>query len=188
MLFHLFCMFDDYWRINCRSQNSAGKRTVKIPYFWRSVIRGKHPEVSILSDAGGSQKGRLRWATRGPHPPRRGWTPGRAWVGCGHPGPPLAAPFRVYHLPENLRREESSQKSSAAAAGRKTPERKELSGRQKSAGEIPSRRGEIIAIVTIIELDFIGIIITITSITSTIITTISTSSRCNILGWILSSS
>ena len=67
MLFHLFCMFDDYWRINCQSQNSAGKRTVKIPYFWRSVIRGKHPEVSILSDAGGSQKGRLRWATKGPH-------------------------------------------------------------------------------------------------------------------------
>ena len=67
MLFHLFCMFDDYWRINCRSQNSAGKRTVKIPYFWKSAIRGKYPEVPILPDAGGSQKGRLRWATMGPH-------------------------------------------------------------------------------------------------------------------------
>jgi hypothetical protein len=31
--FLLFCMFDDYWRINCRSQNSVGKRTVKTPYF-----------------------------------------------------------------------------------------------------------------------------------------------------------
>jgi hypothetical protein len=38
--------------------------------------------------------------------------------------------------------------------------------------------GEIIAIVTIIELGFIGIII----ITSTFITIITTPSRCNILG------
>jgi hypothetical protein len=60
-------MFDDYWRINCRSQNSAGKWTVKIPYFWRSAIPGKYLEVLILPDDGGSQKERLRWATRGPH-------------------------------------------------------------------------------------------------------------------------
>jgi hypothetical protein len=26
-------MFDDHWRICCRSQDSAGKRTVKTPYF-----------------------------------------------------------------------------------------------------------------------------------------------------------
>jgi hypothetical protein len=56
-----------------------------------------------------------------------------------------------------------------------------LSGRQKSAGEIPSRRGEIVAIVITITLDFIGIIITII-ITSTFISTITTQSRCNILG------
>jgi hypothetical protein len=54
-------------------------------------------------------------------------------------------------------------------------------GRQKSAGEIPSRRGEIIAIVIIIAPDFIGIIITIILITSTFIFTITTPSRCNIL-------
>jgi hypothetical protein len=53
-----------------------------------------------------------------------------------------------------------------------------LSGRQKSAEEIPSRRGEIIAIVTVIELGFIGIIIIITR---TFIT-ITTLSHCNILG------
>jgi hypothetical protein len=58
--------------------------------------------------------------------------------------------------------------------------REKLSGRQKSAREIPSRRGEIIAIVITIALDFIGIIITI--ITSTFISTITTPSRCNILG------
>jgi hypothetical protein len=65
--------------------------------------------------------------------------------------------------------------------GQKIPEREKLSGRQKSDGEIPSRRGEIVAIVIIIALNFIGIIITIILITSTFIFTITTSSRYNIL-------
>jgi hypothetical protein len=52
-----------------------------------------------------------------------------------------------------------SEIDTAASAGRKTPERAKLSGRQKSAGEIPSRRGEIVAIVIAIAPDFIGIII-----------------------------
>jgi uncharacterized membrane protein len=69
--------------------------------------------------------------------------------------------------------------------GAENTEREKLSGREKSAGEIPSRRGEIIAIVIIIALDFIGIIITIIIIIiiiSTFISTITTPSRCNILG------
>jgi hypothetical protein len=74
----------------------------------------------------------------------------------------------------------SSQIDSAAAfAWWKTHRERKLSGRQKSIGEIPSRRGEIIAIITIIDLGFIGIIIITTS---TIITIITTPSRCNILG------
>jgi hypothetical protein len=48
-------------------------------------------------------------------------------------------------------------------------------------GKIPSQRGEIIAIITVIELGFIGIIIIITIATSTFII-ITTPSRCNILG------
>jgi hypothetical protein len=59
-------------------------------------------------------------------------------------------------------------------------EREKLSSRQKSAREIPSRRGEIIVIVITIVLDFIGIIII--TITSTFISTITMPSRCNILG------
>jgi hypothetical protein len=74
-----------------------------------------------------------------------------------------------------------SEIDTAASAGRKTPEREKLSGRQKSTGEIPFRRGEIIAIVVIIVPDFIGIIITIILITNTFISTITTPSRCNIL-------
>jgi hypothetical protein len=76
-----------------------------------------------------------------------------------------------------------SEIDTVASTGRKTPEREKLSGRQKSAREIPSQRGEIVAIVIIIVLDFIGIIITIILIliTSTFISTITTPSRCNIL-------
>jgi hypothetical protein len=92
------------------------------------------------------------------------------------------SPPRVYRLPENLRLGGGSQKYSAASAGQKTHTERKLSDRQKSAKEIPSRRGEIIAIVTIIELGFIGIIIIITIATSTFITIITMPSRCNILG------
>jgi hypothetical protein len=66
--------------------------------------------------------------------------------------------------------------------GQKTHTQRKLSGRQKSAGEIPSRRGEIIAIITAIELGFIGIIIITTIATITFITIITMPSRCNILG------
>jgi hypothetical protein len=65
--------------------------------------------------------------------------------------------------------------------GVENTKREKLSGRQKSTEEIPSRRGEIVAIVIIIALDFIGIIVTII-ITSTFISTITTPSCCNILG------
>jgi hypothetical protein len=60
--------------------------------------------------------------------------------------------------------------------GRKTHRERKLSGRQKSGGEIPSWRGEIVAIITAIELGFIGIIIIITIATSTFITIFTTPS------------
>jgi hypothetical protein len=105
---------------------------------------------------------------------------GRATLWCGCPSPPLLAPPRVYHLTENLR-PGGSEIDSTASAGRKTYRERKLSGRHKSAGEIPFQRGEIIAIfiVIVIELGFIGITIIITIIASTFITT---PSRCNILG------
>jgi hypothetical protein len=83
-------------------------------------------------------------------------------------------------VPENLRQEEGMRDRLHRLCGAENTERK-LSGRQKSAREIPSRRGEIFTIVIAIELDFIGIIIIIT-ITSTFIFTITMPSRCNILG------
>jgi hypothetical protein len=81
--------------------------------------------------------------------------------------------------PRKPKTEGESEIDSTASAGRKTHRERKLSGRQKSAGEIPSRRGEIVTIVIVIELDFIGIIIIITN---TFIIFITTPSRCNILG------
>jgi hypothetical protein len=53
-------MFHDYWRTHCQSQDSAGKRTVKTPYFRRSAIPGKYLEIHISSEDGSSQKERAR--------------------------------------------------------------------------------------------------------------------------------
>jgi hypothetical protein len=110
-------------------------------------------------------------------------------------GPPLAAPpcgeaalahychrLLVYIIvPENLSKGGIRDRHHRLCGAENT-EREKLSGREKSAREIPSRRGEIVAIVIIIALDFIGIIITINIIISTFISTITTPSRCNILG------
>jgi hypothetical protein len=108
-------------------------------------------------------------------------TPGRAGLLCGCPGPLLPSPHRVFCRPQKPKSRGGSEIDTAASAGRKTPEREKLSDRQESVGEIPSRRGEIVAIVITIALDFIGIIIIIISIISTFIFTFTTPSRCNIL-------
>jgi hypothetical protein len=92
-------------------------------------------------------------------------------------------PFAYFIVPENLSEGRGSKIDTAASAGRKTLEREKLSGRQESTGEIPSQRGEIVAIIITIAPDFIEIIII--SITSTFISTITTPSRYNILSWIL---
>jgi hypothetical protein len=113
----------------------------------------------------------------------------------GGAGPPLATPacgeatlaHYSHHplayivAPENLS-QGGIRDRHRHLCGAENTEREKLSGRQKSAEEIPSRRGEIITIVIIIALDFIGIIITITIIISIFISTITMPSRCNILG------
>jgi hypothetical protein len=128
-------------------------------------------------------------------PEGRGERSHKAGSHTGGVGPPLVAPtcceatlahychrpFAYFIVPENLSQRGGSEIDTAASAGRKTPEREKLSDRQESAGEIPSRRGEIVAVIIIIALDFIRIIITIILITSTFISIITTPSRCNIL-------
>src|SRR3954447_1330256 len=91
-------MFDDSNGICCWSWNSAGKVTIKTPYFGRSINSEKIPKVPIFPDDEGSQKGESRGATRAPDATPVRAHPGRAWVGSGGPCPPLMDLFRVYLL------------------------------------------------------------------------------------------
>jgi hypothetical protein len=163
-------MFDDHWIINCRSQISAGKSNVKALYFWSTKNISEKTDVPILSEDGLSQKGRLRWARRGPHHP---WARGPPWprpsqVWC--PWPTSGAPPSRTSSPRNPKTRGVREKIFRRLHEAETTEREKLSGREKSAGEIPSRRGEIIAILIVIALDFIGIIIIIISTAITTIT------------------
>jgi hypothetical protein len=108
-------------------------------------------------------------------------------------GPPLAAsaygvatlahychcPFAYFIVPKNLSQGGLRDRHRRLCGAENTRERKALRQAEICRG-IPSRRGEIVAII-IITPDFIGIIITIILIASTIISTITTPSRCNIL-------
>jgi hypothetical protein len=87
-------------------------------------------------------------------------------------------------VPENLSQGGLRDRHRRLCGAENTRERKALR-QAESAGEIPSRRGEIVAIVIAIAPDFIGIIIIILLTTSTFISIITTPSRCNILSWIL---
>src|SRR3954467_14578141 len=91
-------MFDDFDGICCRSWNSAGKVTIKTPYFGRSINSGKIPKVPIFPDDEGSQKWESRGATRAPDATPAQAHPGHAWVGSGGPGPPFVDLFHVYLL------------------------------------------------------------------------------------------
>ena len=99
--FVLFCMFDDYWMINCRSQISAGKSNVKALYFWSTKNISEKTDVPILSEDGLSQKGRLRWARRGPNHP---WARATPWLRPGQvwcPWPTSDAPPSCTSSPRN---------------------------------------------------------------------------------------
>ena len=156
-------MIDDYWRINCRSQNFAGKRAIKIQYFRRAIIPRKYAEVPILPDAGGSQKERPGWATMGPDK-AQARAPGWPRLGCVWPPWPTSDgdPSRISSSREPKIGGSHKEVFRRCYEAENTRERKAL--RQTgSAGGNSVPEGEIDAIVTAITLDFIGIIITIIS-------------------------
>jgi hypothetical protein len=112
----------------------------------------------------------------------RGPAPGRTAPPYGKDTLPhyCHRPFTYFIIPKNLSQGGLRDRHCRLCVAEKQ-QREKLSGRQKSAGEIPSQRGKIIAIVIIIVLDFIGIIIAIILITSIFIFSITMLSCCNIL-------
>jgi hypothetical protein len=124
---------------------------------------------------------RERKEQQGPHTTRwRGPAPGRATLGEATLAYFCHRPLAYIVIPENLSHGGIRDRHHRLYGAENT-EREKLSSRQKSAEEIPPRRGEIVAIIITIALDFIRITI-INTITSTFISTITTLSRCNILG------
>ena len=137
-------------------------------------------EVPILPEDGGGQKGRLRRAKVGPPHllARRAHQP-RLQVVWG-PWPSSVVPLRVLDPLGTLTHGGRPSKYSAASTRRKTPESEKLPCKKKSVGGNSLPEGEIVAIITVIELDFIGIIIIIISTANTIITAAAPRLRCNI--------
>jgi hypothetical protein len=62
MLSPLFLHVDDYWRICYQIQDSAGKRTIKAPYFEDRENSRKIAENYIFPEDSGSQKEESRGA------------------------------------------------------------------------------------------------------------------------------
>ena len=118
MLFYLFCMFDDYWRINHRSPESSGKSVVKTPYLRRSYSDKNDREAPIIPDDGGAKRG-TQVAPVGPTPTGGADAPWRASRWCRGPGPPGLAPFCILLPPVTLRYNQSSTESSATSTRRK---------------------------------------------------------------------
>ncbi|KAK1666958.1 hypothetical protein QYE76_055117, partial [Lolium multiflorum] len=150
--------------IEHRSQDSAGKSTVRTQYFGRSTLEGNYTKNPIFQDDEGRKRSREPgWA----HTLGRRASPGRAGLWCGGPTTPFASfsspnPSSRRPKPQRVPREELSR-------SRGGEHQREKSSPWAGIGEIPE--GEIDAIVTVIELDIIAITIIIIS---TIITTVIT--------------
>src|SRR5215216_5913600 len=95
-------MVDDFWSMDCCSQDSDGKGVVWRQNSRRSENLGKYTENPIFPEDDGSQKEEWRWATGGPHHPLARASLGHATRWCCHTGPPLALPSGVYNPPETL--------------------------------------------------------------------------------------
>ena len=107
----------------------------------------------------------------------QGW---RAAMWGGGPTTPSAIALSRTSSPENLKVRENIEESHSRLHGAEnTREKRALRQAEICRGNsLPE--GEIVAIVTIIELDFIGIIIIIISTTDTVISTAAPRLRCNI--------
>ena len=128
---------------------------------------GKHREVPIFPEDGDSQKGGQRWATMGPHHMVARPTPSPRRHMVWRPWPTTDSPPSRTSSPRNPKTRGAIEEIFCRLHETENNRERKLSGSEKSAGEIPSRRGEIIAIATVIELDFIGIVIIISIVIST---------------------
>ncbi|KAK1645634.1 hypothetical protein QYE76_063439 [Lolium multiflorum] len=166
-----------------RSQDSAGKSTVRRQYFGRSTVEGNYTKNPIFQDDEGSQKEEPGGARVGPHPRAarpRPW-PRRHVVWRAHD------PFRLLFFAKSFvpktQRGTSRRVTAGSAGGEHQREKSSPAGRNPP-GKFPPE-GEIDAIVTDIELDIITITIIIISTIITAVITAGHRHRRSNLGLIL---
>ncbi|KAK1683482.1 hypothetical protein QYE76_044330, partial [Lolium multiflorum] len=160
--------------IKHRSQDSAGKSTVRTQYFGRSTMEGNFTKIPIFPDDGGSEgeeeRGHVGQTRARPRP-------GRATLCSGGPRP-FSPPFlRVLLRPENLSHREDLTKGYSRLRGGEHQRERALRRAGIRGNSLPE--GEIDAIAIVIERDIISIIIIIISTIYTAITTAAPRHRCS---------
>ena len=170
MLFYLILHVIQFSGFNCRCQNSAGKSTHQDTLLPDAQKLQKIQKFKFFRNKRWSQNmGRRRRPKIGAAYSRRS-TMGRGQEPPLAPVALLRHPFGALPPIELKTSGVSTNKFSAGSTRRKPDREKKSSGREKSAGEFPSRRGGIAVIVITITPGIIGIIINIISTISTIIT------------------
>ena len=145
--FTLFFMFCNYWGCICQSPESAGKVTVKIPDVQSSENFRKIRRIIFWEISHGAKRAHGDELQGAGVTPCRGSTLGRGWDPPLVPVASLRLPFGVL-LTLDLKTSRVSKRNFSVASTRRKPDReKKSSGREKSAGEFPSRRGGIAVIV-----------------------------------------
>ncbi|KAK1609907.1 hypothetical protein QYE76_033580 [Lolium multiflorum] len=154
------------------------KNQDKVPQEKKSIKKRKRNTCYLCCEKGHFASSCLNGKKRGaigPAPQAARPRPGRATLCSGGPRP-FRLLFFAYSFVPKPKPQRDPHEGLHASAGRRTPERKELSG--GNPGEIPSRR-EIDAIAIVIERDIISITIIIISTIYTAITTAAPRHRCS---------
>ena len=140
MLFYLFCMFDDYWRINHQSRNSAGKASSRHQYYKDQLLTKNIPKLLLSQMTEGAKRGGQGWDPgahtmwwRGPPPD----APPRGVASLAHHG---RSPF-AYVIPRNPKTRKSIHEKFRRLHGAETREREKLSRGRNLLGKFLPREG-----------------------------------------------
>src|SRR3954463_11379152 len=118
----------------------------------------KTTENYIFPEDEGCQNGRQSWATGGPYAQGAGH-PRPHLQGVWPPWPTSGSALSPISSPQNPNTRGATTKRFRRLCGAENIERERALQQTDFCREIPSQRGEIVAINTVIKLDFIGIII-----------------------------
>ena len=142
MLFYLVLHVFPFWEIHLPESGISWKSTVKTPDVRSSENSRKIQEILFSEISHGVKRAHGGETAGAGATPGRGSRWGRGWDPPLVPVGPFRLPFGVL-LSFDLKMLGAPSKKYFAASARLKPDKeKKSSGREKSAGEIPSRRGK----------------------------------------------